>query len=394
MNAAPAVHARSGAVPARSHIPALDGVRGLAVLMVFVYHYGGGTHSSVRAMQIFGALNKGGWSGVVLFFVLSGFLITGILWDSFGQPEWWRNFFARRVLRIFPLYYLALLILLLGAVPRGTASVVASRLWIPVLFLENLPHLASVNDNLPSAVPVFHLWSIAVEEQFYLLWPFLLVIQRSRRTAQILCLALFAGSAALRFVLAGDPASARAWEHSLPIQAGALALGGFVALSARGPEWRAILRWAPVIAAAGLVGYLSSGWTSGDFTTAGRFMMTFGLPSITLFFAALIALASSPGVVSSIFSVGWLRWLGTISYGLYVFHILLFPVIEAVSKRLAPHAGLMVRNLVQFVVAAVLSVAAATLSFHIYEKQFLRLKRYFAPRERGRSMESRRELAR
>ncbi len=77
------------------HLPGLDGLRGLAVLLVFIYHYGGGTHSSIRAMRLFGLLNKGGWVGVPLFFILSGFHITGILWDSFDDPRWWRNFVIR-----------------------------------------------------------------------------------------------------------------------------------------------------------------------------------------------------------------------------------------------------------------------------------------------------------
>ena len=338
-------------------------------------------------MQLVGAVNKGGWSGVVLFFVLSGFLITGILCDSFGDPHWWRNFFVRRVLRILPLYYLALLLLLLGAIPRNTVAAVGSRVWIPLLFLENMPHLGQISDNLPSAVPVFHLWSIAVEEQFYLLWPFLLVLQRSRRRAQWVCVLLFAASAGFRFYLAGDAARAAAWEHSLPTQAGALALGGFLALSARGPEWPKVLRAAPLAVIAGLLGFGLSGGISGSMQTSGRFMMTFGLPLITIAFAGLIALATHGGVVSWVFSVGWLRWLGTISYGLYVFHVLLIPVIEEITRRLVPHGGNMMFNLVQFVVAAVLSVGVATISFNLYEKQILRLKRYFGP-TRARPMDA------
>ncbi len=132
----------------QSHIPALDGLRGLAVLMVFVYHYGGGMQSSVRAMRVFGMINKGGWCGVTLFFLLSGFLITGILWDSKGEPHWWRNFYARRTLRIFPLYYGTLVLVMVAAAVVGAFYQAASKIWIPALFLQNFPYLIEQVDHL------------------------------------------------------------------------------------------------------------------------------------------------------------------------------------------------------------------------------------------------------
>jgi peptidoglycan/LPS O-acetylase OafA/YrhL len=366
------------------HIPALDGVRGFAVLLVFVFHYGGGTHSHLGPLRAFGLLNKAGWSGVVLFFVLSGFLITGILWESFADPHWWRKFFARRVLRIFPLYYLALAIVVLGAIPRGTVTTVAAHLWIPGFFLENMPPFAQVSDNLPSATPIFHLWSIAVEEQFYLIWPFLLVLfRRNRRHASSLCLALFAASAAFRFFINAFAAHPDLFEHTLFTQAGALALGGWLALSFHGPEWRAITRLAVPAALLGFAAFGISGWLSGDLKSTGRFMMTFGLPAITLFFAALICLAVQPGGIARAFSMQWLRWVGNLSYGIYVFHILLLPVITILARRLAPHASAMLFNAVQLVIAAIVSLAAATLSFHLYERRFLRLKRFFVPDHRN-----------
>jgi peptidoglycan/LPS O-acetylase OafA/YrhL len=158
----------------RPHLPALDGLRGFAVLVVFLFHYGGGTHSSLFVMRVFGFLNKGGWAGVTLFFVLSGFLITGILWDSFDQPNWLRNFYARRALRIFPLYYGSLVLVLLAAAWKGTLLPALRLIWIPAFFLQNMPHLVALVDRIPSPLGIFHFWSLAVEEQFYLLWPFVL----------------------------------------------------------------------------------------------------------------------------------------------------------------------------------------------------------------------------
>src|ERR1700722_12834586 len=98
------------AMTRHNRIPALDGVRGFAAAWVFLYHYVPGQNSSSFPIHFIWAANQIDWVGVSLFFVLSGFLISGILWDSFEDKNWWRNFYIKRSLRIFPLYFLALLI--------------------------------------------------------------------------------------------------------------------------------------------------------------------------------------------------------------------------------------------------------------------------------------------
>ena len=369
------------------HIPALDGLRGIAVLIVFLFHYGGGTHSSFRPMRWFGLINKGGWAGVTLFFVLSGFLITGILWDSFDDPHWWRKFFARRSLRIFPLYFLTLLLVLLAAIPGGTTKAVLAHLWVPALFLENVPHLGELSESLASPLPIFHLWSIAVEEQFYLIWPFLLVIQRSRQWARVLCLGTFAAAWLFRVVIFFTLPNPGIWDHFLFTHAGALALGGWLALSYRGPEWPRIVRIAPYVAAGGMLGFLITGRLAHSLTS-GALMMVAGLPCITICFAAVLALAVQPGLVSRVFSWGALRWLGGISYGVYVFHMLLLPVIEWIAGKLAGGRSEMAFLATQFVVAAALTLVAALLSYHLFEKQFLRFKRFFIPKKADRISET------
>ena len=373
------------------HIAALDGVRGLAVLIVFLFHYGGGTHSSFTPMKWFGYVNKGGWSGVVLFFVLSGFLITGILWDSFDDPQWWRKFFARRSLRIFPLYYLSLALVLIAAALVHTASAAWHVMWVPALFLENSPALGGLADTLPSPLGIFHLWSIAVEEQFYLVWPWLLWLfarqrtEGARREAMWMCRIIFLLSLILRFyiwrhMLWAHMASPDAWAHALPVQAGALAAGGWLALAYRGPEWERVVRMAPAAFAFGTVGFLIAGMRSHNFETTGAHMMTWGLPLVTVGFAGMVALTLTNGLTARCFRMGWLRWLGNISYGVYVFHMLLLRPISAITDRVARGRGPMVHNAAMFLIAALMSLGAAWLSYHAFEKQFLRLKKYFVPR--------------
>ena len=347
--------------------------------MVFVYHYGGGQHSSMRAMQVFGFFNKGGWTGVSLFFALSGFLITGILWDSFDDPHWWRNFYMRRTLRIFPLYFGSLLLVLVAALVVGTFSQTLRMIWVPFLFLVDIPLFKGNIDHLPVPLPLFHFWSLAVEEQFYLIWPFLLVLQKTRDRAKALCLWTFVFACVFRVLLWQLAADPQPFVEFLLTRSGELAAGGWLAMCFRGPEWPRIVRFAPFAAVVGLAGFLFAGFAQHTFAAQGRWMFELGLPCVTIFFVALIAIAIRPGVLGSLVSAGWLRWLGGISYGLYVFHVLLGRIFEVIGRHLAGTHGAMVQNTLVLVVAAVGSVACAWLSFRFVETPFLRLKRRFTP---------------
>src|ERR1700712_1152390 len=155
------------------HINSLDGIRGLAILLVMAGHLFGSTSmSSNRLAQIVLSLRGLSWTGVNLFFALSGFLITTILYETLGSPDYLRSFFVRRMLRIFPLYYGVLLVLL------ALTPFLPSMHWdgTAIVFLtytQNLPFAPNPMGPAPWAV-LRHFWSLAVEEQFYLIWPFVL----------------------------------------------------------------------------------------------------------------------------------------------------------------------------------------------------------------------------
>jgi peptidoglycan/LPS O-acetylase OafA/YrhL len=185
----------------RTHIPALDGLRGLAIIAV-VWHNsaltgsGAGMSELAKFISLFANM---GWVGVQLFFVLSGFLITGILLDEKGAPRQLHNFYMRRVLRIFPLYYAVLLVAFivlpaLGDRPAWSVANKSNEIWY---------WLYLVNWDIPiegGGGGLSHFWSLAVEEQFYLLWP-LAVIALSRSALSRLCLVLIVSAPLARAAL-------------------------------------------------------------------------------------------------------------------------------------------------------------------------------------------------
>jgi peptidoglycan/LPS O-acetylase OafA/YrhL len=218
----------------RSHLPVLDGVRGLAILLVLTFHFAVMYDCEEMLRHWWLRPLAGGWCGVDLFFVLSGCLITGILLDAKGGSHFFRNFYARRALRIFPLYY-GFLVLIFLARPvfalssDALADMDRARSWLG-LYGQNVWLMFS-GRWLPPLVN--HLWSLAVEEQFYLAWPFLVWLCSRRRLAWV-CGGVLAGCLALRvaMMLAGlDPMVAYVFTLT---RLDGFAAGGLVALALRG----------------------------------------------------------------------------------------------------------------------------------------------------------------
>lgn len=376
------MHAKSS-----KHIPALDGIRAIAVLMILFLHLGGGARSHNPIIRYAGMLTRGGWIGVSLFFVLSGFLISGILWDSRNAEHRFRNFYARRSLRIFPLYYFALLLATLAAAYAGILHQCLSKVWIWLLYLQNvhLPGLAP-EPVLPSPLPIGHFWSLAVEEQFYLIWPLLLTSMKTLRQARWLCLITFLLSTVIHFAFYFAHFDLRVNFSTLLFRCGELAFGGYIAMAYRSDFWPRLQAWAPVGTLLAIFVYTFLCFRIGvqrEFFDP-TLSTLFGLPCLSILFGGFIILAVGTNWISRFASMAWLRWIGKISYGLYVYHVILIPVDRWIAHRIAPSGSEQTIDALVFLVGITLTFLVAYTSFRFIETPFIRFKDRFQNRPRTR----------
>src|SRR6266550_1677369 len=228
--------------PSVDHVPALDGLRAIAILAVMGMHFTivqpPFLQSSVLGDQVIWQLGLAGWVGVDLFFVLSGFLITGILLDTKGGDRYFRNFYMRRVLRIFPLYYGSLVVLFLiipmvaPAIVHDLGRLSHGQVWLWT-YLSNIA--IGITGSWQAVPPLTgHYWSLAVEEQFYLLWP-LVVYSVSRSRLLNVALGLWVTALALRMVMLWLGVSPTSVFVLTPTRMDGLAAGAAVATLARQP---------------------------------------------------------------------------------------------------------------------------------------------------------------
>ena len=365
---------------APGHIPALDGVRGLAILLILVYHFTLGMTGRGLAARLLIKGTSAGWCGVDLFFVLSGFLITGILHDARGAPHRFRNFYARRALRIFPLYY-GCLAVLFAALPwiaarvGGFEGVEGAWIW---LALYGTNGLVAIRDGW---FPLAHFWSLAVEEHFYLFWP-AVVIYCGRGTAMRVCVVMVVLAMAVRLWLVSRNLVLAAYCLTV-CRMDALAIGSLLALALRGPGGVATV--APVARKVALGSAVALvclvGWRFG-LTFHDPAVQVLGFLVLALFFAAMLALvvaSPSVGVVAAPFRLPPLRWLGRYSYGLYVYNSIFILAADglALHSKLVAWTGSAIGRLLYIAIAVVSTVGTSWLSWHLFEKHFLGLKRFF-----------------
>lgn len=361
------------------HLPALDGIRGLAILAVTAYRFNiGPDYSEFPGGWLFRVL-KHGDVGVDLFFVLSGFLITGILFDAKGKEGYFRNFYARRGLRIFPLYYSFLFATLVAAPAifgaRGNLFPEAdsNQSW---LWLYGANFLVGIRGEW--CLGSFdHFWSLSIEEQFYLFWP-LVIFFCSRRRAMLVSLAAVVFSVLGRVIWIRFGGNGPAMETFTFFRLDGLALGGFLALAGRGPGGiKPLVPWALLAVVPCAAGVIAIWQTSHE--------RMFGIPLFLLacFFGAVLVLA-----IASRSSTWWgrlwrwklLRFFGKYSYAMYVFQLPLIRVLDPVvtADGLCSQIGSVFWGRVAYIVLmTTITTVLALLSWSLYEKHFLALKSRF-----------------
>lgn len=361
----------------RTRMPELDTLRGIAVLGVLVLHGFYWQYSKLRfshLQQLLVLATRAGWLGVNLFFVLSGFLITGILLDSRDKPDYYRTFYARRALRILPAYYL--LLILLAALRQASAA----YLGLSFVYLANL----TVCFGVPNGYGP--LWSLAVEEHYYIAWPALLR-RSSLRSVAALALAICLAEPLLRAVAFKTGHASGIATYTWFVADG-LAMGSGLAVVLRTSVSRWQLKAMGAMLLALAAGAAVLGRPFGMLTRDNLLGAALQLTVIHLAFAGvvlvvlLLGTSSWHGYVNS--SV--LGFLGYISYGLYLIHLLIFRAYDKLSQlfcpQLQPRDGQFGLIVLRFMCVFAVSVALAYLSRKFFEERFLGLKQCFAPGER------------
>jgi peptidoglycan/LPS O-acetylase OafA/YrhL len=364
----------------RPHYRVLDGIRGLAIIGVLLTHA-----SYVFESRVVERLTELGWLGVDLFFVLSGFLITGILIDTKSAVNRALSFYARRMLRIFPIYYLTLAVVLVAQMHWGWIAACAEmptlRTRLPYLFyylnLKPLWNHGNAHQTL-----LGHFWSLAVEEQFYFVWP-LVVWRLSTKAVYKLCGAALCVALAVRIV-SGARFGFGTWMLFFPLtRADGLFVGSGIAalFASKYRPSKRLLAAAAAAAGFGLVTIAAGGHL--QLLYGGPLMSTYGLTCVAVLFGAFIAysLLFHGDALPKAVKARWLRTFGRYSYGMYVFHLPLYYLFDHLARThlslTFPLPGF--QSLIY--VGSLISVTygVAWISYNVFEQRFLRLKGRFAP---------------
>lgn len=364
-----------------SRIPELDGIRGIAILLVIFFHFGRyfPEHSN-WANYLYRGFKGLGWSGVDLFFVLSGCLITRILLRSKHSPNYFKSFYMRRALRILPLYYLGVFLFFDCGIPRMAS-------WYHPALSEQLWYWLPIS-NWHSAFgvlaysPIGHLWSLAVEEQFYLIWP-LVVLLLGENALLALCIGLIVASAVLRSLpqfQAIQLVSPEFLYRLTPFRAEPILFG---AISITKPRFKNLIkRWAPLSFLIGCLGVAAASVVAGVTKYSSCPMTIYGFSALGVACSSVVAYSivntGSSRLAMKALRSSILTQCGKYSYAMYIFQTPLFYLLP-IGTLLAPFTFLngFAVSVLSVLIGIVSSYLLARCSWILIERPFLKLKTRF-----------------
>lgn len=358
----------------------LEGLRGVAILLVTLHHFwpkSGGLYEAISPLAHLG------WIGVDLFFVISGLLIGGILLDTRSSPGYFRNFYARRVLRIFPLYY-AFVCLLFIVVPLGQ-SMLHKVTYMQTEFIREsgsplwyLLFAGNIRESITGVEPAYFLaplWSISIEEQFYLMSP-LLIRHLSPKMLKRVLVGLILFSPVFRLVMVElVPDNERIQYLATLSRFDNLSVGVLLALMLRTEALPDRRTTGILLTVSGLA--LAAAFLTGGLDRNGWFCRVFGYSLLAGFFAVLVywAIQNRDTRFTSVLRTRWLVYLGGLCYGLYLLQrpaeVLLLKTLAFAGIAPEQYPTLSLFGKVGF------SVLIAHASWHMFEKPINGLKKRF-----------------
>ncbi len=377
------------------HRPELDGLRGIAILAVLLTHSCTVMHllPDTVAGNILNHIFTPGWAGVDLFFVLSGFLITGILLRTRNSPNYIKSFYMRRCLRIFPLYYTVITVLLLiGTIPQ-LKPLIQLHTLLPLgvmhrisyyVYLQNWPMPYGFTGAWTGAY-----WSLAVEEQFYLVWPWL-VLKLSPRALLHICIIGLGVSLTLRLLAAYFIPQYFFPLWMTPVRMDGLLVGSACALLMAERKSALPMSWirAALLSGGAILLFIVL-WTHGrELVATSTWMQTIGITGFALLSGGVLALSQHhPPMLQWLLTLRPLRSFGKYSYGIYMYQSVLFSVIGLTFAHYHLRRNLVLSAPLSLLVIGVviaLSYLVAKISFDFFEMRFLMLKRHFRATPTGR----------
>lgn len=358
-------------IPAnRTYYPALDGLRGLASLLVVIYHN-------------FGFINHYfffGWLGLDIFFVLSGFLITDILLSTLGKPHFLRNFYVRRTLRVFPVYYLSLILFLVvlphvPGIPVKFDYFVRNQAWLWT-YLQNWLYIFYP----PNQSFLNHLWSLAVEEQFYLLWPLAVLLIKKPVYLFIFISLLLLLTIGMRCWVWIHHFEGLAYYNLYTFtRIDGICIGCMIAILQH-INFRFLQKNTSLIVFAFAILNFIFYFINERYNNSFPYLAMVGYTTFAMIFGLLIYDIINHGsrVLTALFNIPLLKFFGRISYGCYIVHWPLYLMLSPffISWSAAHLPFLSAQFFASFTIT-VISYGIGYLSYRFFEMKFLALKKHF-----------------